>query len=111
MSSHIRPERRAPPHLPMVEYGNRPDIVFLTRVHSDRKPDLAKWNFYNLVREAWTKADLWLVGRFIILPDHIHLFCAPADAEYPALQTWVSFWKRLGDVRIPRCLPIFSLAN
>jgi putative transposase len=95
MSYDNRPDRHAPPHLPILDCGNRPNIVFLTVCTWNRKPDLANWSFYNIVCEAWIKADLWLVGRFIILPDHIHLFCAPADPEYPALQTWVSFWKRL----------------
>jgi len=43
----------------------------------------------------WTyEARHWLVGDFILLPDHLHLFCAPAD--YPAacsIERWIQFWK------------------
>ena len=35
----------------------------------------------------------WLVGRYIIMPDHIHLFCAPADLIAASLKPWVRFWK------------------
>jgi len=27
------------------------------------------------------------------MPDHIHLFCAPADLVPPPLEPWVRFWK------------------
>ena len=27
------------------------------------------------------------------MPDHIHLFCAPADLDVPPLEPWVRFWK------------------
>jgi putative transposase len=106
MSYIIRlPERRAPPHQPILECHNRPNIVFLTVCTANRRRTLANWRFYNHICKAWMKADLWLVGRFIILPDHIHLFCAPSDAVYPALKNWVSLWKRYVTIAYrPECL-------
>ena len=41
---------------------------------------------------GWTSADAWIVGRFVIMPDHIHFFCAPRDINV-ALKPWVKFWK------------------
>jgi putative transposase len=107
MSYDMRLERRAPPHQPLLERHNRPNIIFLTVCTADRQRTLANWSFYDHLRAAWIKADLWLVGRFIILPDHIHLFCAPADVEHPDLKNWVSFWKRLVAIAYRRECPSF----
>ena len=29
------------------------------------------------------------------MPDHIHLFCAPAESETRSLLQWVSYWKSI----------------
>ena len=41
---------------------------------------------------VWQGADAWAVGRYVLMPDHIHLFCAPGDRLLP-LERWVRFWK------------------
>ena len=43
--------------------------------------------------DAWLEADTWLVGRYVVMPDHIHLFCAPGVSEYPSVKKWVEYWK------------------
>jgi REP element-mobilizing transposase RayT len=40
-------------------------------------------------------ADFWLVGRYVIMPDHIHLFCAPGKYPPSSLRVWLKYWKRL----------------
>jgi REP element-mobilizing transposase RayT len=40
-------------------------------------------------------ASAWLVGRYVILPDHLHLFCAPNGIDAPPLERWMRFWKSL----------------
>jgi len=44
---------------------------------------------------SWKKAGGWLVGRYVVMPDHIHLFCAPGGIPPVSLQSWVVYWKRL----------------
>ncbi len=39
-------------------------------------------------------ADQWRVGRYVIMPDHIHLFCAPT-ADAVSLQNWMAYWRSL----------------
>ncbi len=46
-----------------------------------------------LLRETWKAADHWLVGRYVIMPDHVHLFCAPGDIATRPLANWVRYWK------------------
>jgi putative transposase len=45
-----------------------------------------------LIREIWSAATFWLVGRYVLMPDHIHFFCAPVDPEC-SLERWTQFWK------------------
>ncbi len=85
--------RKHPVHQPAYEQHNIPVIVFLTVCSKDRKPILANDKIHALIREAWKVADEWMVGRYVILPNHIHLFCAPGTFPPLALTRWVNFWK------------------
>src|SRR5262249_17399889 len=85
--------RRHQPHFPPVERHNTPIIIFLTVCTKDRKQVLASEASHRLLRAAWAKQPTWLVGRYTIMPDHIHLFCAPADLIPTPLESWVCFWK------------------
>jgi putative transposase len=48
---------------------------------------------HNFLREAWSDASHWLVGRYVILPDHLHLFCSPVVGCDISLERWVAFRK------------------
>lgn len=91
----ILPDRKTPVHLPVRATLNRAMIVFVTVCTERRKPILSRSKAHRLLLEAWRKADSWHVGWYVIMPDHIHLFCAPAKWEYPALKKWVQYWKAL----------------
>ena len=98
MSAHesvTRPHRKHPVHQPVLESGNRSTVVFVTVCTKNRAPLLATPEMYRRILDAWRAAGHWLVGCYAILPDHIHLFCAPG--VYPArpLLNWVRYWKSL----------------
>jgi putative transposase len=48
--------------------------------------------------DVWQQASLWLVGRYVIMPDHIHLFCAPNMLPMTPLKQWVKYWKSLASL-------------
>jgi putative transposase len=73
------PGRKHPPHFPPIERHNTAIIVFLTVCTKQRKDVLANERTHELLCAAWTTKPSWLVGRYVIMPDHIHLFCAPGD--------------------------------
>ena len=77
----------------MHERHNEPIIVFLTVCTKDRKKILAAAEIHEHLIASWREARSWLVGRYVIMPDHVHLFCAPADLHPKPLLQWVSFWK------------------
>ncbi len=92
-SSHFKHARRAPAHPAPVERFNEPVIVWMTVCTEGRKPILACPEAHDLLREAWATADRWLVGRYLLMPDHVHLFCAPGVSPAVPLMRWVVFWK------------------
>ncbi len=85
--------RRRPVHQDLYEGFNKPIIVFLTVCTKGKKPVLANDEVHALLRESWVEAHSWIVGRYVLMPDHLHLFCAPAMPQSPPLQQWVSYWK------------------
>ena len=95
------PNRKTPAHLPVFEMHNRAVIVYLTVCTEKRKPILARDEAHALLVSAWRRAGTWTVGRYIIMPDHVHLFCSPARRDYPALKKWVQYWKALVSMEWP----------
>jgi len=87
------PDRKHPAHWPTADRSNRTIIVFLTICTKDRRPLLATAEKHRLLLEAWRSADRWIVGRYIIMPDHLHLFCAPGSYPPTPLASWIRFWK------------------
>jgi REP element-mobilizing transposase RayT len=63
----------------------------LTVCTKDRKPWLATPEAHRILREIWSNARAWLVGRYVIMPDHLHLF-VPGDNALPP-ERWVRYWK------------------
>ncbi|HVK19342.1 MAG TPA: hypothetical protein VM533_20580 [Fimbriiglobus sp.] len=85
------PRRKHPAH-GVFTYPHRPTIVYLTVCTHHRRPWLATDENHDLIRSVWQAATGWLVGRYVLMPDHMHLFAAPGtmDIEF---DSWVTFWK------------------
>ena len=88
----VRHERSHPARGVRVDLAE-PTIVFLTVCTKDRMPWLAQDDVHAALRNLWQNEEGWLVGRYVLMPDHVHLFCAPHDLRYD-LRHWVSWWKR-----------------
>lgn len=80
-------------HMPIVTAGQRSPIVFVTVCTKDRKPVLANPDIHKVLRAAWKLAPNWNIGRYMIMPDHVHLFCAPASNPPASIYEWIEFWK------------------
>ena len=103
-------DRKFPVHLPTREIFNAPVIVFLTVCTKERKRILADDAPHALLLDAWHGAGAWLVGRYVIMPDHVHLFCAPAEHDSLPIINWITFWKSYATRRWPNSgdLPIWQ---
>ena len=88
-----RHQRKTPAHFPPIETGFRSVIVYLTICVQRKRSLLANDTAAQLIVEAWEAATFWCVGRYVIMPDHIHLFCAPNTFPAQPLKKWIACWK------------------
>ena len=72
----------------------RPNWVFLTVCAEKRSPWLAQSAVRGALPQIWQKdqAAAWLVSDYVLMPDHLHLFCVPRDLKF-TIERWMGFWK------------------
>jgi len=87
--------------MPVREYRDFPAIIFLTVCTDKRKQILCREEVHAFLNMAWNAADAWHVGKYVVMPDHIHLFCAPSKGDVPSLTRWVIYWKSFISRRWP----------
>ena len=100
MSLFSKPMNAIPPELPhrkhpahgILYVDGQPAIIFDTVCTKGRASWLANDEVHQLLREVWSEAVAWLVGRYIILPDHIHMFAAATIIDID-FKNWVQYWK------------------
>jgi putative transposase len=73
---------------------SQPTIAFVTICTHQRVPWLIEPAAHQTLLNSWTKADAWVIGYYLLMPDHIHLFCAPHNRQIP-LNNWVTYWKSI----------------
>jgi REP element-mobilizing transposase RayT len=83
---------RCHPSHGILEIPKQPTIVFLTVCTEKRLPWLATPDHHTLLRSIWSEATAWRTGRYMFLPDHLHLFAAPGGTEF-SLEAWIKYWK------------------
>jgi REP element-mobilizing transposase RayT len=93
------PERTNPSENHILEYRNQGTILFCTACLKKRIPTLNTPESVRTILGAWSESQAWLVGRYVIMPDHIHFFCAPAS-DIPLLR-WVAYWKKQATMHWP----------
>ena len=70
-------------------------IYYITRCTRNRKPILAHDEAARILVEEWRAAHRrhgWAVGRYVIMPDHVHFFCR-AEMDAKPLSYFVGNWK------------------
>ena len=97
------PQRRHPSrNSVMTHLDNRAIMLYVTVVTGKRNAMLADKAVQDCIVAAWKAAADWLVGRYVIMPDHIHFFCAPATYPPPDCHRWMKQWK----AQVSRSFPI-----
>ena len=84
-----------PSHNELLDIRGRSNIVFLTVAAKERIAVFDNTRAFEALVASWEAADFWRVGRFVLMPDHIHLFCAPGCHPPAPLRPWIRYWKRL----------------
>ncbi len=84
-------QRKHPAHGVLVDWERHP-IVLVTVCTRGRSPWLGTPEVHELLCDVWRKADAWAAGRYVLMPDHIHVFSAPTQDQIE-LDSWVQYWK------------------
>ena len=100
--------RRHPTHLPNIERFNQPVILFLTVCSNERRPVLACERVHEALKKVWPQALQYCVGRYIVMPDHLHLFCAPTVRDPENVSRWAAYWKRLASRELNELTPLWQ---
>jgi REP element-mobilizing transposase RayT len=89
-------------------------VVFITTCTHNRQPLLVNERIASILIEEWAGAlqrHGWMIGPYVIMPDHVHFFCAPSR-EVPririkTLSGFMQQWKQWSSKRIKRdsCSP------
>ena len=84
------------PHLGRLrQVWIRDPLYFITTCTKNRRAVLAEAAIVALLREEWLAAEVrhgWRIGRYVIMPDHVHFFAGPV-AEKKTLSEFVGRWK------------------
>jgi len=90
----VEPESRKHPSRQItVSAGNLSVILHITACTFRRHRILASNEIHNLIVDAWMHAPEWTVGRYVVMPDHVHLFAAENEFQGYPLGQWVGKWK------------------
>ncbi len=84
-------------------------IYFVTTCTQHRRAVLARPDVAQILIDEWTRAydrHGWAVGRYVIMPDHVHFFCR-SEYESKTLSEFMAGWKgwssrRVHDLPRPR---------
>jgi len=95
------PERKRPARCTPIDAGNRSVILFVTVCAHQKRPLFANGPAFETIVSAWQSATTWAVGRFVVMPNHIHLFCSPVDSSF-SVRAWAHFWKSLASRQWPQ---------
>ncbi len=81
---------------PLQQVWVEPEVYLVTICTHQRRPVLATDTLapelVAALREVSERTG-WRVGRYVIMPDHVHFFCAPVG-EAHSLSEFVGRWKR-----------------
>ena len=84
--------RKQPAH-GVIELPDRATVVELTICAENRMPWIASPVVQAIMQNVWQQAQGWLVGYYMLMPEHLHLLAALGDIDC-SLERWVTYWKR-----------------
>jgi putative transposase len=83
-------------------------IFFITTCTNKRRNILANPTTTAILLEEWVHAKEnhdWYIGRYVIMPNHVHFFCAPRG-EANDLSIFIKFWKEWTSKKIRKACGI-----
>ena len=95
---------RRTPAQGIVLSPNMPLMLFCTVRTKAQSAWMAEALVYDTLHDIWLNdATVWLVGHYVIMPDHLHFLCCPrAVSEGLSVEDWTQYWKSRFSKRVQR---------
>ena len=96
---------RKTPAKGVVLSSDMPLILWCTVTADDRNLKwVAQQEVMQALHEVWSgKEHAWLVGEYLLMPDHLHFFCCPRlISEGVSAERWTGYWKDRFAKRVPQ---------
>ncbi len=101
----VHPQNPPDPRFPQRKHLHRlerllvpgPPLFYLTMVVLPRRPVLDCEAAAAILVREWGRARErygWAVGRYTVMPDHVHFFAAPVAEDAQTLSLFGGYWKR-----------------
>ena len=88
-------------------------IYFVTTCTYQRKAILAREEVAKILIREWSSARKrhgWAIGRYVIMPDHVHFFCR-AELDAKPLSVFIQKWKQWTSKRIGREIAVAVIGD
>ncbi len=75
---------------------DRRPVCFVTTCTAMRRPILDTVKIHEVLRDEWEgmhRRHGWLIGRYVIMPDHVHFFASPLCEASRPLEHAIAKWK------------------
>jgi putative transposase len=95
-------------HLPHLVPFSAAPLYFLTTCTAERRQLLACAEAHAIVTAVWRNSadhDGWFVGKYVVMPDHVHVFARPACVAKDR-SGWCKAWKSLSSRGIAHALKL-----
>jgi putative transposase len=80
----------------LVFVWRKQPVYFVTTCIARRRPILANPEMHEILHEEWgnwRRRHGWMVGRYVIMPDHVHFLATPVPPANVPLNVVVGKWK------------------
>jgi REP element-mobilizing transposase RayT len=98
-SNEIRYPRRKHPHHRCSDSTNSNLPIFLTVCTKRRSSVLAHELAHDALRDLWSDNSRWIVGLYVLMPEHAHLIVIEAARNRTPLSMWIGWWKQQASAR------------
>jgi len=92
----MRKKRRHLRRLDQIYVPSCAPVFFITCCVHGRSPRLANTTAARVLLDGWNAAlevHGWAVGRYVVMPDHVHFFASPCADTAQTVSAFVGGWK------------------
>ena len=95
--------RSRPAHLPLMNAPWAGNVLWFTVCVGSPRVRLDRDDVHHLLVSIWsTSTSHWLVGDYVLMPDHLHFFAAPRSPTSLPLKNWMKWWRQEASTHWPR---------